>query len=151
MAAFISSTIWIGTDVSVPFRSSGELEPLKETFPRPSSPVTVITLADPLGTEKVVTRLSVLDVTGIDCEMVVISDAVTVMVIFLTIEGMFDAVTSGSTPWKSFLDESAVPILRVTLVELPSFPLPEQDAIKIMARMSKTILKYADFMDSSIC
>jgi len=137
--------------VSVPLRSSGALEPLKETFPRPSSPVTAITLADPLGTEKVVTRLSALDVTGIDCEIVVISDAVTVMVIFLTIEGMFDAVTSGSTPRKSFLDESAVPILSVTLVELPSFPLPEHDAIKIIARRDRTIFKDADFIDSSIC
>jgi hypothetical protein len=110
-----------------------------------------MTRAEPFGTEKVVTRLSVLDATGNDCEIVVISDAVTVMVIFLTIEGMFDEVTRGSTPKSSFLDESTVPILRVTLVELPSFPLPEHDVMKIVTRRNKQILKSADFIDSSIC
>jgi len=110
-----------------------------------------MTRAEPFGTEKVVTRLRVLDATGNDCEIVVISDAVTVMVIFFTIEGMFDEVTRGSTPRNNFLDESAAPIFRVTFVTLSVFPPPEHDVMKIRARMSKTVLKDADFINSSIC
>jgi hypothetical protein len=145
----MSSIIWMETEVSVPFRSRGELDPLNVMFPRPSSPVTVMTRAVPFGTENVVSRLCVLELIGIAWEIVVISEAVTVMVMFLTTDGI--GAVSGRPNNDFFWAGSVVPILRVTFVALPDFPPPEHDVIKIMARTIKPALKYADFIDSSIC